>query len=916
MDDFIEIKGARVHNLKNISLKLPRNKFIVITGVSGSGKSSLAFDTLYAEGQRRYVESLSAYARQFLERMDKPDVDHIKGISPALAIEQRTLAKNPRSTVGTVTEIYDYLRLIYGRIGKNYCTNCGTLVRKDTVSSVVQSALAYPENTKFYVIFSLKVTEQKILLLHEQGFNRILLNGEIVELSDEAVMKKIFKKKEIEVLVDRLTVTQDNKTRLADSVETAFRHGEGKMAIRLLDDKDLKFSNKFECNTCGASYLEPDPKLFSFNNPYGACTHCQGFGNKIEIDMDLVIPDRSKTLKQGAIRPWTTDGYADFQERLVKNAKKNSIPLDVPVYDLTHEQYQKVLNGGDGFDGVREYFSWLDTKTYKMHVRVLLSKYRGYVTCSDCGGSRLRPEALCIRIADKTIHDVHNMTIGEAHHFFTTLQLSEYDYEIGRRALEEIVKRLNYLRNVGLEYLTCSRLAGTLSGGEAQRISLATSLGSSLVGSLYILDEPSIGLHSRDNDKLIAILRNLQSIGNTVIVVEHDKEIMERCDQIVDMGPLAGVHGGEVIFQGDHAAILKDKKSLTGQYLGGTKFIAVPSQRRKANKKYIEVLGARANNLKNIDVKIPLGMFACITGVSGSGKSTLVHDVLYAGAMRKLGQWSGKIGAHQDIRGTAHVTSIEMVDQQPIGRTPRSNPATYIKVFDMIRDVFAAVPTAKMRGYQSGTFSFNVAGGRCEVCEGAGQILVEMQFLADVYLECEECKGKRYKKEVLEIHYHDKNIHDVLEMSVSEGLTFFKSFPRIVKKLQVLDDVGLGYLKLGQSGTTLSGGEAQRVKLAAHLAEKNEGHTLYIMDEPTTGLHFEDINKLLSSFNKLIESGNSVLVIEHNLDVIKCADYIIDLGPEGGDKGGYVVATGAPEEIVKAKQSYTGQYLKKYLLKS
>lgn len=913
MDHFIEIKGARVHNLKNISLKIPRNKFIVITGVSGSGKSSLAFDTLYAEGQRRYVESLSAYARQFLERMDKPDVDHIKGISPALAIEQRTLAKNPRSTVGTVTEIYDYLRLIFGRIGKTYCSKCGTLVRKDTVSSVVQSVLSYPEGTKFYVLFSVRVNEQNILLLHEQGFNRIIMNGEIAELGDETVMKKIFKKKEVEILVDRLTVTAENRTRLADSVETAFRSGEGKMTVRILDKKDLRFSNKFECNTCGTVYPEPDPKLFSFNNPYGACSHCQGFGNKIEIDMDLVIPDRSKTLKQGAIKPWTTEGYSDFQDRLEKNAKKNGIPLDVPVSDLSKEQYLKVLNGGDGFDGIREYFSWLDTKTYKMHVRVLLSKYRGYVTCSDCGGSRLRPEANCIKIAEKTIDDVHNMTISEAHHFFTNLQLSEYDFDIGRRALEEIVKRLNYLKNVGLEYLTCSRLAGTLSGGEAQRISLATSLGSSLVGSLYILDEPSIGLHSRDNDKLITILRNLQSIGNTVIVVEHDKEIMEKCDEIIDMGPLAGIHGGEIIFQGDHKAIVRDKKSLTGQYLAGTKHISVPNKRRTGNKKYIEIKKARENNLKNIDVQIPLGMFVCVTGVSGSGKSTLVHNVLYAGVMRKLGLWSGKIGAHQDIFGMEHIDAIEMVDQQPIGRTPRSNPATYIKVFDMIRDVYASVPTSKMRGYQSGTFSFNVAGGRCEVCEGAGQILVEMQFLADVYLECEECKGKRYKKEVLEIHYHDKNIYDILEMSVSEALTFFAAYPRIVKKLQVLDDVGLGYLKLGQSGTTLSGGEAQRVKLAAHLADKKEGHTLYVMDEPTTGLHFDDINKLLTSFNKLIESGNSILVIEHNLDVIKCADHIIDLGPEGGDKGGSVVGTGTPEEITKIKQSYTGQYLKKYL---
>ncbi|MBX7150458.1 excinuclease ABC subunit UvrA [bacterium] len=913
MEEFIEIRGARVHNLKNVNVNIPRNKLVVITGVSGSGKSSLAFDTLYAEGQRRYVESLSTYARQFLERMDKPDVDHIKGISPALAIEQRTLAKNPRSTVGTVTEIYDYFRLLFARIGKTFCPDCNILVRKDTVSGIVQTIMAYPEGTKLYVLFQSSVDEKKILEFRERGFNRVIIDDEIQTFDDAAAVKKILKSKKMEILVDRLVVNEENRSRLADSVETAFNGGDGRIVIRLLDGADLNFSNKFECNQCGRIFIEPEPRLFSFNNPYGACSHCQGFGNKIEIDMDLVIPDRAKTLKQGAIKPWTTDGYADFQERLEKNAKKNNIPLDVPIKDLTKEQFQKVLNGGSGFDGIKEFFGWLDTKTYKMHVRVLLSKYRGYVTCSDCSGSRLRPDANFVKIDGRTIHDVHNMTILEAHSFFSNLKLSEMDVEIGRRALEEINKRLTYLKNVGLGYLTCSRMAGTLSGGEAQRISLATSLGSSLVGSLYILDEPSIGLHSRDNDKLIRILQNLRNIGNTVVVVEHDRDMMRQCDQIIDMGPRAGVHGGEIVSQGNIKQIIKDQQSLTGLYLSGKKGIIVPSKRRKGNGQSIQIIGAAENNLKQVDAKIPLGMFVCITGVSGSGKSTLVHDVLYAGAMRKLGMWSGKVGRHQDIKGIKNIRAVEMVDQHPIGRTPRSNPASYIKVFDAIRDVFANVPMSKLRGYKSGTFSFNVPGGRCEECEGAGEILVEMQFLADVALVCEECKGQRYKKEVLEVHYHEKNIFDVLNMTVTETIEFFKAFPKIVAKLQVLDDVGLGYLKLGQSANTLSGGEAQRVKLAAHMADRKEEHTLYILDEPTTGLHFEDINKLLISFNKLLDSGNSILVIEHNLDVIKCADYIIDLGPEGGDKGGEVIAMGTPEEIIQNERSYTGYYLKEYL---
>lgn len=913
MEDFIEIRGARVHNLKNISVSIPRNKLVIITGVSGSGKSSLAFDTLYAEGQRRYVESLSAYARQFLERMDKPDVDHIKGISPALAIEQRTLAKNPRSTVATVTELYDYLRLLFARVGKTYCGQCGTMIRKDSVSTVTQHILEWPAGTKFHVTFRATSDEKSILNLHEKGFSRVLIDNDIKELDDKDVVKKLLKQKFIDVLVDRLAVSPEIRTRLADSIETAFSAGGGQVRIRRLDGEDRVFSSRFECTNCGTAFLEPEPRLFSFNNPYGACPACQGFGNRIEIDMDLVIPDRSKSLKQGAIKPWTTEGYSDFQEKLLKNAKRHGIATDVPIEDLPAVQYEKIVHGGEGFEGIRKFFSWLETKTYKMHVRVLLSKYRGYVTCSACLGSRLRPEALFVRVTDKTIHDLHRMTIGEAYNFFHTLELSAYDKDIARRILEEIHKRLTYLRNVGLEYLPLCRLAGTLSGGEAQRISLATSLGSSLVGSLYVLDEPSIGLHPRDNDKLIGILKNLRSIGNTVVIVEHDREIMEQSDEIIDMGPQAGVHGGEVVFQGRLEEAVRSTRSLTGQYLSGRKQIPLPSGRRSGNGLHIRIVGAAENNLKDIRIDIPLGKLVCVTGVSGSGKSTLIHDVLYAGMMRKQGLWSGKVGRHREILGVEHVRGVQMVDQQPIGRTPRSNAATYIKVFDLIRDVFADVPTSKVRGYQSGTFSFNVPGGRCEVCEGAGTILVEMQFLADVYLECEECKGTRFKKEILDVRYKELNIHDVLHMTVTQGVAFFAAHPRIAKKLQVLDDVGLGYLQIGQAATTLSGGEAQRIKLAAHLAERDGGNTMYLFDEPTTGLHFDDINKLLMSFNRLLDAGHSVVIIEHNLDVIKCADHIIDLGPEGGDGGGQVVATGTPEDIAESITSHTGRYLKPYL---
>ncbi len=913
MNDFIEIKGARVHNLQNVDLCIPRNKFVVITGVSGSGKSSLAFDTLYAEGQRRYVESLSSYARQFLERMDKPDVDHIKGISPALAIQQRTLAKNPRSTVGTVTEIYDYLRVLFARIGTITCPACQVPVRKDTVSSVIDFLMRQPTGSRFLLLAPMEVNEDRVLELREGGFHRVWMDGDILEMDSTEAIEKILHTKKVDILIDRLSVAESARTRIADSLDQAFRIGPGDIRIRFLDGSEHAFSNRLECNRCGRSFQEPEPRLFSFNNPYGACPGCQGFGNRIEIDMDLVIPDRRKKLNQGAVRPWTTEGFADYQKRLLQFGPKEGLPVDVPVEDLTKEQTKKLLNGGKGFDGIREFFRWLETKTYKMHVRVLLSKYRGYVTCLDCDGSRLREESLYVLIDGRSIHEVHRMTIAQAFDFFGGIRLSAMDAEIGRRALEEITKRLTYLKNVGLEYLNLSRLAGTLSGGEAQRISLATSLGSSLVGSLYILDEPSIGLHPRDNDKLIRILQNLRNIGNTVVVVEHDRETMQAADEIIDMGPRAGIHGGRVVAQGPESILRDHPTSLTALYLSGRAKIPVPRERRPVGYDKISVIGAAENNLKNIDVSFPLGLFTCVTGVSGSGKSTLVHDVLYAGLMRHFGMSPGKVGRVSELRGAEGLDAVEMVDQQPIGRTPRSNPASYIKAFDLIRDVFAETPMAKIRGYKPGTFSFNVPGGRCETCEGAGSTVVEMQFLADVVLECEECKGKRYKKEVLEVHYRDKNIADVLSMTVAEAMEFFASHSRIHPKLCVLDDVGLGYLKLGQSANTLSGGEAQRVKLAAHLSERKGQRTLYLLDEPTTGLHFDDIQRLLVAFQKLIEAGSTVVTIEHNLDVIKCADYVIDLGPEGGDRGGDLVCAGTPEDLARHGASYTGRYLRDYL---
>lgn len=925
----IIIRGARVHNLKNISLELPRNKLIVFTGVSGSGKSSLAFDTIYAEGQRRFVESLSAYARQFLERMDKPDVDFIQGISPAIAIEQKTTARNPRSTVGTTTEIYDYLRLLFARIGKTYCPKCGKLVRKDSVESVLnklRAVSAEQGEAKLYVLFPMHhhkdaTLKQEVENLKRQGFFRFLCKDEIIDLNEKPLPLKV-KFQDILVLVDRLIFKKDGENvRLVDSIETAFLNGDGYAIIKFLDNgTEFKFNQHFECSECGIRFEEPDPRLFSFNNPFGACPKCQGFGRAIGIDMDLVVVNKDLTIRDGAIQPWTTPKWHDYLRSLLCAAYDAKVRVDVPFRELTKRELDVVINGYGDYEGVNEFFKYVEKKSYKIYYRVLLSRYRGYTTCDACGGARLRQEALNIKISGQTIHDVVCMTIEKTHQFFQELELSPFELDIGRRILEELRKRLSYLVNVGIGYLTLDRLSNTLSGGESQRINLATALGSSLVGSLYVLDEPSIGLHPRDNEKLINILKSLRDVGNTVIVVEHDADMMKAADIIVDMGPQAGEFGGEVVFQGDFKNLQRDRNSITGKYLSGDKSIAIPLHRRKVSKTNIIIRGAAEHNLQSIDVTIPLNMFVALTGVSGSGKSTLVHEILYSGLKRLKGIFSEKVGAHKAIEGADLIDDVELVDQSPIGKTPRSNPTTYIKAFDLIRDVFASTQAAKIHGYAPGYFSFNIPGGRCETCGGSGIQTIEMQFLADLELTCEVCKGKRFKKEVLDIHFHEKNIDDVLNTTVTEAIQFFSSYAngkRVAKRLQVLDDVGLGYIRLGQSATTLSGGEAQRVKLGSHLVSQEEGkHTLFIFDEPTTGLHFDDIAKLLKCFDALIEKGNSILIIEHNMDVIKCADWIIDLGPEAGDEGGRVVTIGTPEEVAKCKQSYTGQFLKRYLLKN
>jgi len=921
----IVVRGARLHNLKNISVELQRNRFIVFSGVSGSGKSSLAFDTLYAEGQRRYVESLSVYARQFLERMQKPDVDSITGISPAVAIEQKTQTRNPRSTVGTTTEIYDYLRLLFARVGHTYCIRCGKLVRKDTPRSVIESiAKRVSKGQKFYVLFPMHRHEKRKLdeeweNLRSQGFFRLVIAGrdQILDLSEENPQQ--IDPDDVRILVDRLIWKPDDEalaSRIADSVEAAFREGGGRAVIAYLTSdgsmEEEKFSELFECADCGLAYEEPEPRLFSFNNPFGACPECQGFGRAIGIDPELVVPDKGRSLRAGAIVCWNGPKFSEYLRDLLSIAKQADINVDIPYGALTERERKIVWEGFSHFGGIDGFFAELEQKTYKLHYRVLLSRFRGYTVCPKCHGSRLRLAAMNVRVAGKTIHDIVRMTISDAREYFDTLSLSEYEMTIGSRIVEELRKRSRYLDEVGLNYLTLDRLSNTLSGGESQRINLATSLGSALVGTLYVLDEPSIGLHQRDTDKLLRILKRVRDLGNTVIVVEHDEEVIRSADEVIDFGPHAGERGGEILFQGTPKSLelAIQNVSITGKYLRGEVAIPVPKKRRRIDPLYaIDVKGASENNLKYIDAKFPLESFVVVTGVSGSGKSTLVHSVLYAGLKKLKGESVGAVGSHGSIEGEERVSHVELVDQSPIGRTPRSNPATYVKVFDLIREAFSRTVYAKQRGWAPGYFSFNIPGGRCEACQGEGFVKVEMQFLADMYLECDSCGGKRYKQEVLDATMNGKNIVDVLGMTVTEAIAFFADYDRICQKLQVLDDVGLGYMRLGQPATTLSGGEAQRVKLASHLADSTEEHTLFIFDEPTTGLHFDDIAKLLTALNALVDRGHSVIAIEHNLDVVKSADWVIDIGPEAGDKGGEIIAEGTPEQIAKVERSYTGKYL-------
>jgi excinuclease ABC subunit A len=940
----IRVRGARVHNLKNIDFVIPHNAITVVTGVSGSGKSSLAFDTLYAEGQRRYIESLSAYARQFLERIEKPDVDEITGIAPAISIRQKNSTRNPRSTVATATEIYDYLRLLFARIGHTFCLRCGEEVRRDTLDEIAARVLALPAGRRFYVLYELKLTpegatnapqatrprkpirvtqeaiRESLIGLRKRGFNRLYQAGRVFEFSAPEELLDVNFAQPVYVVVDRLTLGPDIRSRLMDSVEICYREGRGEAILEFVPDapaatpERLVFNERFECKECGAIYQEPEPRLFSFNSPYGACPRCQGFGNTIDFDIDRVIPDKSKSLADGAIHPWTKPRYRQLALDMRRFARAKGIPTEVPFRELTPAQRDAIIEGDrkEKYDGVQGFFAMLERKKYKLHVRVFLSRYRGYATCPDCRGTRLRAEARAVRIGGRSITEVCQMTVKEARPFFESLVLTPAEATIVEKVLEEIQLRLRFLDEVGLDYLTLDRLTSTLSGGEAQRIQLATSLGSHLVGALYVLDEPSIGLHPRDTNRLIEILRGLRDLGNTLLVVEHDPDTILAADYILDLGPGAGEHGGKLIFAGTRDAMLADPHSLTGRYLRGELKIAVPQKRRKMQGKFLKIFGAHSHNVKNVEVMIPLGMLVAVTGVSGSGKSTLVYDVLYKALQLKRtgGNWRE---CCDRLEGDAAVTAVEMVDQSPIGRTPRSNPATYLKAFDPIREVFASTPEAKKRGFTPGHFSFNIPGGRCEACQGDGTVTVEMRFLADVELICEECRGTRYKSAVLDVRYKEKNIHDVLQMTVREALAFFAAHPKVTARLRVLEEVGLGYLRLGQSGTTLSGGEAQRLKLAAHLTRQENTGILYIFDEPTTGLHFDDIQKLLTAFRKLIEGGASVLIIEHNLDVIKSSDWVIDLGPEGGDQGGRVIASGTPEQVARNSQSHTGKYLARVL---
>ena len=941
-EEALEVRRARVHNLKNVSVSLPHNKLTVITGVSGSGKSSLAFDTIYAEGQRRYVESLSAYARQFLERMDKPDVDEITGIAPAIAIRQKNATRNPRSTVATQTEIYDYLRLLYARAGQTFCHVCGREVKKDSPESAADEILgALSTGTRFYVLFPIQQESQKparkpgrkgapktqgtsdlsvaayLIMLLQQGFSRLFREGEMIELArPEDYPFNDFEN--TYVLIDRLKADPEIRQRLVDSLETCFREGHSAEIViaetgTRVSEQALKFSDRFVCKYDSTIYEEPEPQLFSFNSPYGACPTCQGFGNTIGVDYGLVIPNPLLSLKDGAIEPFTRPQHAWAQKELLKYAASANINISLPFADLPDFQQNCIIYGDKGWRGIKGFFKWLETKKYKLHVRVFLAKYRGYTRCPDCDGARLRQEARDVKIDGRSLPEVLALSITDAYEFFETLRLSDEREKIAEKLLLEIRRRLKFLVEVGLEYLTLNRLAATLSGGEAQRIQLATNLGSLLVGTLYVLDEPSIGLHPRDNARLVRILENLRDIGNTLLVVEHDEDTMRAADHIIDIGPFAGELGGEIVFEGSFEGLLKNRSSLTARYLRGDAEIKIPKKRRKPGKEKIRITGAREHNLQNVTAEIPLGLMACITGVSGSGKSTLVHEVLYAGLKKQRGEWNSSVGLFKEIKGGEQINDIILVDQSPIGRTPRSNPVTYIKAYDAIRDVFASTQTAKSKGFNSSHFSFNVPGGRCETCQGSGTVIVEMQFLADVELTCEDCRGTRFRDEVLSIRYKGKNIHEALDLTVREAIFFFKDVKKLINRLKVLDSVGLGYLRLGQSATTLSGGEAQRVKLASHLTQSTNAKTLFIFDEPTTGLHFEDINKLLTAFNALIDNGASLVVIEHNLDVIKTADWVIDLGPEGGIGGGEIVAAGTPEKIAKKEDSHTGRYLRKAL---
>ena len=973
---YIVVRGARTHNLKNIDLTLPVGKLIIVTGVSGSGKSSLAFDTIYAEGQRRYVESLSAYARQFLERMEKPDVDRIDGISPAIAIRQKNSIRNPRSTVGTTTEIHDYMRLLYARVGRTFCRNCGKEVVRETAEVVARQLGELPQGTRLLIGFDLPVVdvsvtngegpevdemsdvagdegsngdpaskqeresrpateartangsagsgtglETAVASLRRKGFARLLIDGQAASL-DDIDLTTLRSRPILQVIVDRIQLSgEDLRQRLTDSIEIAYLEGGGAawalpIGGQSASSSPILFSERFECRACGISYEDPQPRLFSFNNPFGACPTCHGFGNIVELDMNLVVPDPKKTIAQGAIEPWTKPHYRAQLAELKRAAKKAKVFIDAPWEHLTDEEKHFVIEGAEDpkeYGGIRGFFRWLERKKYKVHVRVFLSRYRGYLTCPDCGGARLRREARDVQVSGRTIDRVASLTVREAQGFFSSLQLSEKEQSIAEKVLKEIQRRLSFLSDVGLDYLTLDRLSSTLSGGEAQRINLATSLGSALVGTLYVLDEPSIGLHSRDNLRLIAILRQLRDQGNTVLVVEHDADMIKVADHIVDLGLGAGEQGGRVVFSGTLDGLMLEPRSLTSKYLRQELAIPVPTTRRRGTGQKIKLTGAAEHNLKKVDLTIPLNTLTVVTGVSGSGKSTIVHDVLYAAIKRAKGGWDKPVGKFDKLEGIEYVTDTVLVDQAPIGRTPRSNPVTYLKAFDPIRELFAATKDAKARGLTASHFSFNVPGGRCEACQGEGEVRVEMQFLADVFVPCDQCDGKRFKPQVLEVRYRNRSIHQVLDLTVREALTFFSSSPKVLRRLQVLDEIGLGYLRLGQPATTLSGGEAQRIKIAAHLSSHGGERLLYILDEPTTGLHFDDIAKLLTAFRKLLEAGHTLLVIEHNLDVIKTADFIVDLGPEGGEDGGTIVAMGAPEQVAQVESSHTGRYLRPVL---